>query len=105
MRSNEEPLLTTDYVVSELLTLLMRRGQRTRWQRVRELFAGENCVRLEFVTPDDFFHAWDIMERYIDKEWSFVDCVSYVIMNRLDIKAAVALDSDFEQFANVTVFP
>jgi len=33
----------------------------------------------------------------IFKEWSFTDCMSYVVMKQLDIDEAFAFDHHFEQ--------
>ena len=46
-----------------------------------------------------------MMRQYQDKGWSFTDCVSRVIMQRLDIRTAFAFDDHFRQFGTVTVVP
>jgi len=51
-------LLTTDYVVDELLTLLRARGHSATALRVgQKLLEGRMC-RLDFVTPTDVHQAW-----------------------------------------------
>lgn len=45
LATNTEPLLTTNYVIDETLTLLRARGERTR-----SLWLGEN-VKLESIDP------------------------------------------------------
>ena len=49
--------------------------------------------------------AWDIFQKYADKEWSFTDCTSKVVMERLQISKAFAFDQHFRQFGNVVVVP
>ena len=103
--ANVEPLVTTDYVVDELLTLLKIRGEFQRAMRIgASLFAGE-IARIEWIMPDDVRQAWAIFQRYNDKDWSFTDCVSRVIMERLGIRTAFAFDDDFRQFGTMTVVP
>ena len=103
--TNAEPLVTTDYVIDELLTLLKMRGEYQRALRLgASLFAGE-IARLVWIVPDDVQEAWTIFQRYQDKGWSFTDCVSRVIIQRLAIQTAFAFDEDFRQFGMVTVVP
>lgn len=105
LEANVEPLLTTDYVIDELLTLLKIRGEFQRALRLgASLFAGE-IAHIEWVMPDDVRQAWAIFRRYHDKDWSFTDCVSRVVMERLRIRTAFAFDDDFRQFGTVSVVP
>lgn len=105
MEANVDLLVTTDYVIDELLTLLKIRGEFQRALRLgASLFAGE-IAHVEWVTPDDLRQAWAIFQRYHDKDWSFTDCVSRVVMERLGIRTAFAFDDDFRQFGTVTVVP
>jgi uncharacterized protein len=102
---NASPLLTTDYVIDEVLTVLKVRGEYQRALEVGpSLFNGEVCD-LEWVTPNDVKTAWQVFSSYRDKGWSFTDCVSRVVMERLGITTAVAFDEHFRQFGTVTVVP
>lgn len=96
-------LLTTDYVVDELLTLLKTRGQTATALRVgQKLLEGRIC-RLDFVSPADIYQAW--VEFQSHRDWSFTDCVSLVVMRRLRIETAVATDNHFRQFGDVQILP
>ena len=53
------------------------------------------------ITEEDFNKAWEIFDRYQDKDWSLTDCTSYVFMNRLEIKKAFAFDPHFDQFGSI----
>ena len=102
---NPQPLITTDYVVDELLTLFRMRGEYQSALEVGPaLFNGDLC-RLEWVSPADVAGAWEIFSRYRDKAWSFTDCVSRVAMDRLGTEKAVAFDEHFRQFGTVAVVP
>jgi len=46
-----------------------------------------------------------VFRRFRDKGWSFTDCTSRVVIDRLSIPTAFALDQHFRQFGNVTVVP
>ncbi len=103
--ANRIQLVTTDYVIDELLTLARARGESRRAIGLgTQLMAGELC-EIEFVRPGDFARAWDLFVRFDDKAWSFTDCVSRVVMDRLGINVAFAFDAHFRQFGTVTVVP
>lgn len=50
------------------------------------------------VSPRDEDTAWSIFERYRDKTFSFTDCTSFALMERLRLDTALALDSDFRSY-------
>jgi predicted nucleic acid-binding protein len=98
-------LITTDYVIDELLTLLKVRGYpEIAYSVGAPLISGQACV-LEYVKPTDIQRAWIEFSTYRDKDWSFTDCPSRVVMQRLNIRTACAFDDHFRQFGNVTVLP
>jgi uncharacterized protein len=42
--------------------------------------------------------AWKIFETYSDKDFSFTDCTSFSIMERVKIKVAFSFDKHFDQY-------
>ena len=105
LSGNTELLVTTDYVVDELLTLLRIRGEFERAVHLGEALFSQDIAQLAWVTPDDVRNAWDVFREFQDKEWSFTDCVSYVVISRREIQTAFAFDADFRQFGTVAVVP
>lgn len=103
--SINEPLLTTDFVVDELLTLFVVRGQKSKGVEWRHEVLERGGAPLVRVLDDDFANALQIYEKFADKAWSFTDCTSYVVMQRLGIKEAFSFDRHFQQFGMVTVLP
>jgi uncharacterized protein len=105
MRRNRQPLVTTDYVPDELLTLIkLRESYRVAIAAGNALWE-QRVTRMEHVTSDDMIRAWEVFRQYHDKEWSFTDCTSKVMMERLQISHAFAFDSHFEQFGTVVRVP
>jgi predicted nucleic acid-binding protein len=98
-------LVTTDYVLDEYLTLLKTRGQLRRVNILGRQILEEVVCRIEWVEPGDVYKAWVIFDSYSDKGWSFTDCVSRAVMERLEITEAFAFDEHFREFGNVTVLP
>ncbi len=102
---NRSSLVTTDYVVDELLTLVRSRVDTRMSIRVGESVLDEQLADLIQIDHEDFVAAWNVFARYRDKEWSFTDCVSLVVMRRLKINTAFAFDEHFRQFGTVNVVP
>ena len=103
--SSSEQLLTTDYIVDEVLTLLRVRNHRSSALLIGEKLLSGNLARIELITSKDFSCAWKILKNYSDKNWSFTDCTSKAVIERLKIKKAFAFDEHFAQFGNVEVVP
>jgi predicted nucleic acid-binding protein len=105
LASKREALLTTDYVLDETLTLLRARGQSHIAVALGAALVAESLAVLHFCTKDELLLAWDTFQQYSDKEWSFTDCLSKVVMERLAIHKAFAFDQHFRQFGTVSVVP
>ena len=103
--TNRQPLLTTDFVLDELLTLLKLRENHLVAVAAGGALLEKATTRIERVTEADFDEAWSVSQRYGDKEWSFTDCTSKVVMERLGITQAFAFDARFEQFGTVVRLP
>lgn len=42
--------------------------------------------------------AWKIFEKYSDKDFSFTDCTSFIVMKMLEINEVFSFDKHFEQY-------
>jgi predicted nucleic acid-binding protein len=105
LTSNNQPLITTDYIADETLTLLRSRGENARALHVgAELFTGSRC-QLHYLTPAEIDEAWAVFSKYRDKEWSFTDCTSKVVIEKFSIAAAFSFDRHFTQFGTTMVVP
>jgi hypothetical protein len=49
--------------------------------------------------------AWEIAKSYKDKTFSFTDCTSFSICERLGIKDVFAFDEHFKQYGKFNVLP
>ncbi len=92
-------LVTTNYVLSELVPLM---SIRMRIGRADVLAAVERIQQLRFLSivyidqaRDE--SAWAMLRQYVDKEWSLVDAASFVVMQSLGIAEALTTDHHFEQ--------
>jgi predicted nucleic acid-binding protein len=105
LAQNQEPLLTTDYVLDELLTLFKVRRELQRGLAVGEKILAGTIARLEWVSPEDVQNAWEVFRKFQDKGWSFTDCISRAVIERLNIQRAFSFDEHFRQFGVVSVVP
>ncbi len=105
MDTSNAPLLTTDYVVDETLTLLRARGENKRALIIGEQFFTSDLATIYRLTEADLFAAWEIFRDYNDKDWSFTDCTSKVVMEKFGVTKALAFDFHFRQFGTVLVVP
>jgi hypothetical protein len=102
---NERPLISTDYIVDETLTLLRSRGEGQRAITLGERFFGGQLAAVHLLSSDQIEAAWEVFRRFRDKEWSFTDCTSKVVIEELACPVAVAFDEHFRQFGSVLVEP
>lgn len=105
MQKNRQPLVTTDYVLDELLTLLKLRESHRVAVAAGEALWQQRVARVEHITVEDVARAWEVFRQYHDKGWSFTDCTSKVVIERLGIVQAFAFDIHFEQFGTVVRVP
>ena len=62
-------------------------------------------LRIEPVEPADFEAAWRIFSPYEDKLFSFTDCASFALMERLRIRITFTFDCNFRDYGEFTVKP
>lgn len=98
LRQNREPLVTTDSVIDEVLTLMLVRGERQRALRLGKALLDGLLAELHWIGPDEVLAAWQTYRQYTDKGWGCTDCTSRVVMQRRGIQAAFAFDLHFRQF-------
>jgi predicted nucleic acid-binding protein len=92
-------LLTTNYVITELVALLTTRTRIPRPQMITcvETIKTWAQVMLLHVDPTLDADAWTLLKARPDKTWSLVDCASFVVMRQQGILEALTTDHHFEQ--------
>ena len=89
--------VTTDYIADETLTLIRLRLSHAAaegwWRQVE----GSSRLRWETVTPARAEKARGLFFRYHDKDFSFTDCTSFVVMRELRLREALTTDHHFAQ--------
>ena len=92
--------VTTDYVLSEVFTGLLgeKRLGYIKITKFNDLIFVKRFTRIEWVTQERFLKTKALLLKVSkDKQWSFTDCTSYVIMKELKIKTIFTFDTHFKQ--------
>ena len=94
-------LVTSDYVLDEVITALFRNvAFASAVQFIESLFTAinDNQIKLERITETRFKVAWSLRKKYQDKpDISFTDFTSFVLMQELVINNVFTGDSHFER--------
>jgi len=88
-------LLTTNNVVLETITVARYEASHALAVKAGEMLYAEKLARLHRTTAEEEAEAFVYLKKYEDKEYSAVDCLSFVVMEKLGIQEALAFDSDF----------
>jgi predicted nucleic acid-binding protein len=89
-----EVLLTTNHFIFETITLTRQLGHAKAVQLGERLYR-ERLAKIHWATPTEEQAAFDYFRRHQDKDYSLVDCLSFVVMEQRGITEALAVDSDF----------
>ena len=94
-------IITSDFVVDELVTLLFRREVFSEAvQFIDGLLAAASAghLQIERIGPERFSEAWQLRRKYQDKpRISFTDLTSMVVMRDLGITSILTDDEHFLQ--------
>jgi predicted nucleic acid-binding protein len=98
-RQEGRKLVTTNYILAELVALLTS-PLRIHRSRLIEFITGiKTSPHIHIVhvdtTLDD--QAWQLLTQRPDKTWSLVDCTSFVVMQREGLTEALTTDHHFAQ--------
>lgn len=89
------PLVTTNHVVGECYTLLMKtHGHRAAW-RFAETLPRSGRLEVLHVEAKLEEQAWKLLRQYADQAFSFVDATSFALMRARRLKHAFAFDAHF----------
>lgn len=97
----EYKLVTSNYILDELYTLLlMNVGFQPTiiYKEKLDILISEHVLDVIWIDQYLAKRGWDVFEQYnVDKQWSFTDCTSYVVMKEFGITEVFAFDHHFEQ--------
>ena len=91
------PLLTTEFVLTEVGDALSRADNRLRFARLLQLLRQQPDVEILSATGTLFRQGCEFHAQRPDKEWSLTDCTSFVVMQERGLEAALTSDHHFTQ--------
>ena len=100
-RSN---LFTSNLVLVETFNLLSRTIGSKSTTKFGDALKTNVFLTVESITLVDWERGWKIFGKYDDKDFSFTDCTSFALMERLKVKSAFSFDVHLRQYG-FTVFP
>lgn len=90
-------LVTSDYVLDEAVTLIRRRtGNYDLAVKIIKMITESDWVDLTFVEEETVMKAKEKYIEYDDKELSFTDWVSAVLISERSFDGIISFDGDFD---------
>ena len=98
-RQQGRKVITTNYVIAELVALMTSPLRVPRPAAIAFIEGLKSSPYVEIVHVDAKLDemAWQLLKSRQDKEWSLVDCASFVVMQQRGIFEALTSDHHFEQ--------
>ena len=99
VRHRGENIVTSSYVLAELTALLTSPLRMPRPQQIQFLaqLRATSWIEIVFVDARLESAAWNLWQARPDKDWTIVDCTSFVIMQQRGLDRALTTDHHFEQ--------
>lgn len=89
--------VTTNFVLDETYTGLLMKAGHSAAVTFGENIRKSALTRVFYISKAIEEEAWQIFVQYSDKQFSFTDCTSFVVMKHLGIHQAFTNDHHFEQ--------
>lgn len=91
------PLVTTEFVLTEVGDGLSHPGNRARFAQLLQLLRAQADVEIVPASHELFHNGCELHAERPDKEWSLTDCLSFVVMKGRGLEQALSSDHHFEQ--------
>lgn len=99
IRKQKRHLVTSNYVINELVALLASplRVPRLALIEYIEAIKSMPLLTIIYIDPSLDGMALQLLKGRLDKDWSLTDAASFVIMNQMHVQEALTTDHHFEQ--------
>ena len=92
-----DQFVTTDYVLDETITNLQSIVNHSVAERFAVWVMKQEHITIARISEEIWNESLALFQKYDDKDFSFTDCTSFVVMRRMSISEAFAFDHHFEQ--------
>lgn len=90
-------IYTSDYVVAETITFLLSHCGHFPAVKFGRAVQRSANTRIVHIDEELWREAWELFQRYDDKEYSFTDCTSFALMRQLKLRDVFGFDHHFTQ--------
>lgn len=96
-RQQHDQLITSNYVITELVALFhsplrVPRSQLFQYIEAITTASYTNVIHIDSTIHDE---AWQLLKNRSDKNWSLVDATSFVIMKKWKLSEALTTDHHY----------
>jgi predicted nucleic acid-binding protein len=96
-RQLTSPLVTTAWILTEVGDALSAPRQRSAFAILMDALTSDPQVAIVPPTQAYFDQGVALFKSRADKEWSLTDCISFVVMQEMQLQEALTGDRHFEQ--------
>lgn len=96
-RTYRGQIITSEYILCELGALMSHGHLRGLFLELVDNLQSAPYVEIIPASHTYFENGFKFFGRRLDKDWSLTDCISFVIMQELNITEALSCDHHFEQ--------
>ncbi len=98
-RQQKRRLITTNYIINELVTLMTSPLKIPRSQIIAFIDSLKQSPQVDVIHIDSSLdeRAWQYLKSRPDKDYSLTDCTSFILMEERAIQEALTSDRHFEQ--------
>jgi len=104
LKDGKIPLITTDYVFDEAVTIIRMRVGHKEAVTFGNSLLKSRVVKVVEIGDDLKKEAWNIFVRYKDHRFSYTDCTSFAVLFRMKVDRVFGYDKHFESM-HFTLFP
>jgi len=95
---------TTDYVLDEAITHLQSTVNHATAEDCADWVLKQRHLQVVHITEEIWDEALALFRKYDDKDFSFTDCTSFVVMQQHKLRDVFGFDHHFEQM-NFRLWP
>ena len=90
-------IITTQAILLEIGNALAKKKYRLSAVNILQQLESDTRTAIVGLTPELHDRAFELFSSRMDKEWSLVDCISFVVMHERKISKALTTDEHFIQ--------
>jgi len=92
-------LITSDYIIDEAITTCRVRTKRHDIAvKLGDAILNSESIHILKIEDPIFSTAWKFFKKYDDKDLSFTDCTTIILMQLFNINAIYSFDGHFDGF-------